>query len=107
MSSFFVPCSDAVSLHESVQIAILKTSGADSSAPHGSCAGDFSSNEGSAPLKQQVVVFTESSTYAVRQCEAEASTPHRRAAQTEFLNIAQASEIKFVQVLAEPDNEPC
>lgn len=27
-------------------------------------------------------------------------TPHRRAAQTEFLNIAQASEIKFVQVLA-------
>jgi hypothetical protein len=25
---------------------------------------------------------------------------HRRAAQTEFLNIAQASEIDFVQVLA-------
>jgi len=47
--------------------------------------------------------FTESSTYAVRQCEEAWDArplPHRRDAQTEFLNIAQASEMKFVQVLS-------
>ena len=84
------------------QIVILETSGADSSAPHGSCAGT------SAAMKVRPFGTASRCVYGVLDlcsssvrggvgCEA---TPHRRAAQTEFLNIAQASEIKFVQVLA-------
>src|SRR5579864_3041378 len=86
-----------------VRIVSLETSGADSSVPHGSCAGDSSSNEGSAPSEQQVVVFTESSTYAVCECEAAWDAghfAHQNAARTEFLEIAQASKIEFVQVLS-------
>jgi len=70
--------------------------------PHGSCAGDSSSDDGFGPSEQQIVVFTESSTYAVRQHEAAwdaRATSHRRAARTEFLKIAEAA-IEFVQVLA-------
>jgi hypothetical protein len=102
LSSFFVPRSDAESLHESVQVVILKDQRSRFLGPSRNCAGDFSSNEGSAPPEQQVVVFMDSSTYAVRQCEAARDTgrfAHRRAA--EFLKIAQAFEIEFVQVLAD------
>jgi hypothetical protein len=83
------------------QIVILETSGADSSVLTGAVtetqAATMVRPFGTASrCVYGVLDLCSSSVRGGVGCEA---TPHRRAAQTEFLNIAP-SEIKFVQVLA-------